>query len=150
MNIVINRMLESDLPRVMKIERKSFADPWSLNSFRRELNDNPYALYLSAYLDEKLIAYIGGWLVTDELHITNLAVDPAYRRQGVAGKLLAELIDLAKKQGIVRATLEVRASNTSAIKLYEKNGFSSVGCRPRYYRNNNEDALIMWKELSNE
>lgn len=150
MNIVINRMLESDLPRVMKIERKSFTDPWSLNSFRRELNDNPYALYLSAYLDEKLIAYIGGWLVTDELHITNLAVDPAYRRQGVAGKLLAELIDLAKKQGIVRATLEVRASNTSAIKLYEKNGFVSVGCRPRYYRNNNEDALIMWKELSNE
>ena len=139
-------MKEADLTQVMAIEQKSFADPWTLQSFYREIQENPYSRYLVAYRQERLVAYIGGWLITDQLHITNLAVDPQDRGNGLAKKLLDELVRLSRKEGINKATLEVRVSNDAAINLYRKNGFAIVGRRPKYYINNQEDALIMWKE----
>lgn len=139
-------MKEADLTQVMAIEQKSFADPWTLQSFYREIQENPYSRYLVAYRQERLVAYIGGWLITDQLHITNLAVDPQERGNGLAKKLLDELVRLSRKEGINKATLEVRVSNDAAINLYRKNGFAIVGRRPKYYINNQEDALIMWKE----
>lgn len=148
MGIVIRKMVEEDLTRVMEIERNSFSDPWSMRSFRREIRENPYALYLSACFDDQLAGYVGGWLITDELHITNLAVDPSYRRLHIAEKLIDELLKISKRKGIMRATLEVRKSNMPAIRLYTKKGFQPAGIRPRYYRDNMEDALIMWKEFS--
>lgn len=139
-------MKEADLSQVMAIEQKSFADPWTLQSFYREIQENPYSRYLVAYRQERLVAYIGGWLITDQLHITNLAVEPQERGNGLAKKLLDELVRLSRKEGINKATLEVRVSNDAAINLYRKNGFAIVGRRPKYYINNQEDALIMWKE----
>ncbi|MCG8513559.1 MAG: ribosomal protein S18-alanine N-acetyltransferase [Halanaerobiales bacterium] len=146
MEIRIAPMKEADLSQVMAIEQKSFADPWTLQSFYREIQENPYSRYLVAYRQERLVAYIGGWLITDQLHITNLAVDPQERGNGLAKKLLDELVRLSRKEGINKATLEVRVSNDAAINLYRKNGFAIVGRRPKYYINNQEDALIMWKE----
>ena len=146
MEIRIGPMKEADLTQVMAIEQKSFVDPWTLQSFYREIQENPYSRYLVAYRQERLVAYIGGWLITDQLHITNLAVDPQERGNGLAKKLLDELVRLSRKEGINKATLEVRVSNDAAINLYRKNGFAIVGRRPKYYINNQEDALIMWKE----
>ena len=146
MEIRIGPMKEADLSQVMAIEQKSFADPWTLQSFYREIQENPYSRYLVAYRQERLVAYIGGWLITDQLHITNLAVEPQERGNGLAKKLLDELVRLSRKEGINKATLEVRVSNDAAINLYRKNGFAIVGRRPKYYINNQEDALIMWKE----
>lgn len=150
MDIIINPMGEDDLPQVIEIENNSFADPWSLKSFQKEISENPYAIYLSAFFKNKLVAYIGGWIIIDELHITNLAVSKAFRRKGVAVKLLKELIKKSRERGAVRATLEVRVSNNPAINLYRKLGFKRAGRRPKYYSNNDEDALIMWKEYDNE
>ncbi|MFP4015767.1 MAG: ribosomal protein S18-alanine N-acetyltransferase [Halanaerobiales bacterium] len=135
------------LSRVMQIERESFSDPWSLTSFVGEITDNPYAIYFVALYDEQIAGYIGGWLVTDELHITNLAIARENRRHGIAQELIDWMTIYACEQGMSRATLEVRASNNSAINLYRKKGFTSVGYRPNYYTNNGEDAMIMWKEL---
>ncbi len=138
------------LSRVMQIERESFSDPWSLTSFISELSDNTYATYFIAIYQNRIVGYIGGWLVTDELHITNLAVDKKYRGLGIGQQLIDEIIKYSKNRGINRATLEVRASNNTAMNLYRKKGFTSVGYRPNYYTNNSEDAMIMWKEIKGE
>ncbi|MFW6034996.1 MAG: ribosomal protein S18-alanine N-acetyltransferase [Halothermotrichaceae bacterium] len=147
MDLIIKPMSVSQLHQILEIEKKSFPAPWSKRSFHRELEENPYAVYLQAEINDKIIAYVGGWIILDELHITNLAVIPEYRRHGIARKLINALIAKSKDKGAVRATLEVRVSNTPAINLYKKNGFISAGCRPNYYTDNNEDALIMWKEI---
>lgn len=147
MDITIAEMNLSHLNRVLEIERQSFSDPWSRRSFYREIKENRYALYLSAIYQKNVIGYIGGWIISDELHITNLAIDNNYRHRGIGQHLIEELLKCSLKRGVKRATLEVRVSNLPAIKLYEKKGFSAAGYRPKYYRNNNEDALIMWKEL---
>ncbi|NLM97891.1 MAG: ribosomal protein S18-alanine N-acetyltransferase [Halanaerobiaceae bacterium] len=139
-------MAITHLERVMEIEKDSFSDPWSRGSFVSEITENPYAVYFVALEGELVIAYIGGWLLTGELHITNLAVDKDYRRRGIAERLIEKILLYSSNKGIKAATLEVRVSNISAINLYKKMGFIPVGSRPGYYLNNNEDALIMWKK----
>lgn len=134
------------LERVMEIEETSFSDPWSKGSFVNEITENPYAVYFVALEGKLVIAYIGGWLITDELHITNLAVDKDYRQRGIAENLIETILIYSYNFGIKSATLEVRVSNNSAINLYKKKGFIPVGSRPGYYSDNNEDALIMWKK----
>lgn len=151
--MMVNRIVPMEiahLPRVMEIEAISFSDPWSKDSFLHELRENPYAVYFVALDGELAIAYIGGWLIIDELHITSLAVDSNFRKQGIAQALIDRILLFSYNQGIVHATLEVRVSNNSAINLYRKMGFVSLGHRPRYYTNNNEDALIMWKEIGSD
>jgi [ribosomal protein S18]-alanine N-acetyltransferase len=150
MDILIDIMTIDDLDDVIKIENKSFSDPWSYQSFKRDIIFNNHSLYLCAYKGRNLIAYIGGWLIVNKLHITNLAVDPEYRRKGIATKLIDEIFKMSILQGINKITLEVRMSNDAAIKLYKKKGFIVVGRYLHYYSNNNEDALIMWKEFKNE
>ena len=86
------------------------------------------------------------WEVVDECHITNVTVSPDTRRKGVGQFLLEGIIEQARRQGAVRATLEVRVSNMAAVRLYEKFGFVSVAMRRKYYPDNGEDALVMWKE----
>ncbi len=142
--LTIKPMTEEDLPAVVAIEQASFSDPWYLQSFRSELLNNRRALYLTAYCRDRVIAYIGAWLVMDEVHITTLAVEKKYRRQGVASRLLEALIEKALPLGIHRLTLEVRPSNTEAIGFYERWGFTVQGRRKSYYYD--EDALIMTKD----
>lgn len=142
--LTIERMTEAHLPEVMRIEREVNLFGWSEEAFRSDLR-NPAALYLVLKVDGKLVAYAGMWLIIDEAHITNVAVKPEYRRRNFAKRLIHRLLSIARERGCVKATLEVRVSNTPAQRLYEKFGFRPVATRPKYY-NNLEDALIMWLE----
>lgn len=142
--ITIEPMSEEDLEIVAAIELASFSEPWSLESFQRELAYNQHAIYLVARHNGMVIAYIGGWVIFDEAHITTLAVEAAYRRHGIAAKLVQMLIEKCLTRGATCLTLEVRPSNIAARCLYEKLNFAVKGARKRYYLD--EDALIMTKE----
>ena len=120
-----------------------FAAPWPSYAFRQELEGNRLARYIVARDGERVVGYAGIWLMVDEAHITTFAVDPEYRRQGIGHAILRELLALSHRVGAVVATLEVRATNVAARRLYERYGFRPVGVRPRYYTDNGEDALIM-------
>jgi ribosomal-protein-alanine N-acetyltransferase len=141
--VVIAAMRLEDLDEVQHIEEASFSTPWPPNAYRSELLTNRLASYLVARVEDRIVAYGGMWLMVDEAHITTFAVHPAWRRQRLGERLLLAFLDLARDRHAREATLEVRLSNLAARRLYEKYGFRPVGVRPRYYSDNNEDALIM-------
>jgi ribosomal-protein-alanine N-acetyltransferase len=141
--LVIEPMRLEDLDDVHRIELASFATPWPENAYRSELLTNRLASYLVGRVDGRIVAYGGMWLMVDEAHITTFAVHPGWRRQRIGERLLLAFMDLARDRHAREATLEVRLSNLAARRLYEKYGFRPVGLRPRYYSDNNEDALIM-------
>jgi len=141
--IVVDRMTADDLIAVHVIERESFSTPWPEHAYRQEIEQNKLAHYIVARYGAQIVGFAGIWLLVDEAHITTFATRIAWRRQGIGERLLVALLDLALDRGANEATLEVRPSNTPAIRLYEKFGFKVVGVRPRYYSDNNEDALIM-------
>lgn len=143
--VIIEPMRLEDLEEVLLIEDVSFTIPWSRYSFLHELLENERAIYLVARETGQVRGYIGMWIVLNEGHITSLAVHPAYRRRGIGQRLLQSIINEGKKRGLQYLTLEVRLSNTGAQELYKKMGFTSRGIRPRYYQDNHEDAVIMWK-----
>ena len=134
----------SDLPQVIAIERRAFPAPWSLSMFVLELS-KPSEIALAVRRDGRLVGYVICARYDEALHIMNIAVDPAHRRSGVASALLEEVIARGGVDGSY--TLEVRVSNTGAISLYERYGFRGVGTRPRYYADNGEDAIIMWRAI---
>src|SRR3954447_15508149 len=139
-------MTGADLESVQLIERASFATPWPPHAYRQELEANRLAHYLVATLAGEIVAYGGIWLMVDEAHVTTFAVHPRYRRRRIGERLLLSLLDAAVERHAREATLEVRLSNLAARRLYEKYGFRPVGIRPRYYSDNQEDALIMTTE----
>ena len=145
MNLEFREMTPEDADEVAKIESRSFSMPWDRRAFFEEcLNENTF--YFVAMIEQKIVGYIGSWIVQGEAQITNIAVDPDFRRRGIGESMLKEFESIVKNSlGVAAMTLEVRPSNLSAIHLYEKFGFRSVGRRPRYYVDNNEDAIIMWK-----
>jgi ribosomal-protein-alanine N-acetyltransferase len=143
LRLVVAEMTAEDIPAVHAIESASFPTPWPPYAFRQELETNRLARYLVVRAGERVIAYAGIWLMVDEAHVTTFAVLPAYRRRGIGGLLLVELMELSADLGAAVCTLEVRLSNASARKLYQAFGFKPVGVRPRYYTDNGEDALIM-------
>jgi ribosomal-protein-alanine N-acetyltransferase len=140
-------MIEADLPVVLEIDRLSFPIPWSERTYRFELRDNQAARLKVAEVFEngtmRVIGYVGFWFIVDEAHISTLAVHPHYRGQGIGEQLLQDALNDAVLKGALVATLEVRISNDVAVNLYRKFGFEVIGERPRYYRDNNEDALLM-------
>ena len=144
--LLIRPMTAADLPAVLLIERASFTTPWPPQAYRQELESNRLAAYLVVTVGEEVIAYGGVWLMVDEAHVTTFAVHPRYRRRGIGERLLLALMDLSADRHAREATLEVRLSNLGARRLYEKYGFRPVGIRPRYYSDNQEDALIMTTE----
>jgi ribosomal-protein-alanine N-acetyltransferase len=144
--LVIEPMRLDDLPAVHAIEAASFTSPWPPHAYQSELESNRLALYLVARAGDVVAAYGGMWLMVDEAHITTFAVHPAWRRQRIGERLLLAFLDIAVERGAHEATLEVRLSNVAARRLYEKYGFRPVGLRPRYYSDDNEDALIMTTE----
>lgn len=148
--MIYRPMTIEDIPQVYLVERRSFPNPWSKNIFLSELTRNDAAMYIVAVVDERVVGYAGIWIILDEGHITNIAVDPAFRRRGIGQGLLNELTKFALGRGVVAMTLEVRVSNTGAQALYEKLGFVPRGIRREYYQDNKEDALIMWRELGEE
>ncbi|HEY8846777.1 MAG TPA: ribosomal protein S18-alanine N-acetyltransferase [Candidatus Limnocylindrales bacterium] len=146
LKLMIEAMRLEDVDEVQRIEQASFSTPWPPNAYRSELQTNRLASYLIARIDDTIVGYGGMWLMVDEAHITTFAVHPAWRRQGIGERLLLAFLDLARDRHAREATLEVRLSNLPARRLYEKYGFRPVGLRPRYYSDNNEDALIMTTE----
>lgn len=123
---------------IAALERQCFAEPWSEAALREELGRG---IFLAAVEDGTAVGYAGCQIVLDEGYITNVAVSPAFRRRGVAERLLTELLERARELAFV--TLEVRASNAAAVALYEKLGFARVGVRRGFYRQPTEDALLM-------
>lgn len=141
----VRSMQLADLPRVVEIEKACFGERWTLNAFRNELA-NAASTYFVLEAEGQVVGYAGYWLILEEAHITTIGVDPACQRRGYGELLLLELINHAERAGTKWLTLEVRATNVAAQKLYEKYGFTSLGRRKGYYQDNNEDALIMWTE----
>lgn len=141
--LMIRDFTIEDIDDIYDVEINSFSDPWSKESFKDELKNN-VANYLVGCIDNRVVGYVGAWFILDEAHITNVAVKPEFRRQGIANKLIIEFINLAKINNIESITLEVRASNIAAQTLYKTFGFIEQGIRKRYYADNNEDAIIMW------
>jgi [ribosomal protein S18]-alanine N-acetyltransferase len=132
-----------DLPTVQAIEELSFTTPWPPHAYRSEIETNRLAQYIVARVGGEVVAYAGMWMMVDEAHVTTFAVHPGWRRQRIGERLLLTLLDLARGRRAREMTLEVRLSNLAARRLYEKYGFRPVGLRPRYYSDDNEDALIM-------
>ena len=129
------------LAGVAALEKEVFASPWSEASLKLLCGESAFGFV--ALEGDTVTAYGGMLTVLDEGQITNIATHPNYRRRGLAAKVLSALLEQARAKGILSVTLEVRASNTAAIALYQKFGFSAVGKRPRFYTHPTEDALIM-------
>ena len=143
--IVFTEMKAEHVPQVAQLEKLCFADPWSEMSIASELQ-NLWSYWLVALEDDRVIGYVGSQSSIDEADIMNVAVHPDFRRQGIAEALINRLVADLKERDIHALLLEVRVSNTPAITLYEKLGFSQVGRRKNYYHNPKEDALILRKE----
>ncbi len=134
-----------NLSAVMELDRTCFDGLWTLEAYQREIeSSNSDLLGLFSSFPLKLLGLGCFWSILDEAHITILAVYPEYHRQGLGQALLYSLLQTATARGLERATLEVRASNKTALSLYEKFGFKTAGRRRRYYKDNGEDALILW------
>ncbi|EQB34826.1 hypothetical protein M948_20840 [Virgibacillus sp. CM-4] len=145
---VIRRMEIMDIDAVIEVERTSFSTSWTKDIFYQEISDNPYAHYFVMELDKKIIGYIGTWIVLDDAQITNLAIQPIYRGKRLGEKLFHYTMQYAIIRGVSRLSLEVRESNKIAQNLYQKFGLVPGGLRKNYYTDNQEDAIVMWVNLS--
>lgn len=145
MRIVLREMQLEDIDQVLDIEKETFPIPWSKEAFEKEVAKNELAIYLVAEIDSKIAGYGGFWKILDEAHITNIAVKIEFRGHGVGDAILMGIVDYCDTHDIPHITLEVRSSNLVAQNLYKKYGFKPGGLRPKYYTDNNEDALIMWR-----
>jgi [ribosomal protein S18]-alanine N-acetyltransferase len=141
--IEVRRLTYADLPQVVAIERRAFPTPWSLAMFVLELS-KPGGICLAAFNEGTMVGYLICSRYDTVWHLMNVSVDPRRRREGIASALLTALIERIGDPG-AQLTLEVRQSNGGAIDLYQRFGFRSAGIRRRYYQDNGEDALIMWR-----
>jgi ribosomal-protein-alanine N-acetyltransferase len=144
MNLLIRSMTEDDIPEVIAIETDTFSYPWTGEDFKRAISE-PNNRYLTARADGRVAGYCGYWGVAGEGHICNVAVMKEYRGRKIGYHMMVHMIAEAMSRGITSLTLEVRRSNTAAIKLYERLGFISEGIRKDFYIMPREDAVIMWR-----
>jgi ribosomal-protein-alanine N-acetyltransferase len=145
---VIERLAGSDdLDAVASLEAASFTNPWTREMLARELSQNPLArVYVLRVPEERVAAFCACWIIADELHINTIAVSAPLRRRGLASSLMRHVLAEARREGVGRATLEVRRSNVPAQRLYARLGFRIAGVRPGYYTHPDEDALILWHD----
>ena len=137
---------DADLDTVAELEARCFTNPWTREMLARELAISNVAHIFVLRLPERPVAaFCSCWIVSDELHINTLAVNPACRRIGLASHLMREVMGEAARRGARRATLEVRESNAAARGLYERLGFRVAGVRRNYYTDPVEDAIILWR-----
>lgn len=141
-------MNKDHVPQIARLEAQCFSDPWSEKSIASEL-ENPLSLWLVAEENDQVFGYVGSQTVLDESDMMNVAVDPRFRRQGIARALIETLIAELAKMGSRCLRLEVRVSNENARALYARMGFQQLGLRKNYYHNPKEDALILGKEWEN-
>ena len=142
----IRRLTYADLPQLIAIERRAFPTPWSMAMFVLELS-KPAGVCLAALRGGEMLGYLVCSRYDTVWHIMNVAVDPEHRRTGIATAMLLDLFRRIDGQN-ARFTLEVRESNLAAIELYERYGFRAAGRRRRYYQDNGEDAVVMWRTQS--
>ncbi|HEX3804394.1 MAG TPA: ribosomal protein S18-alanine N-acetyltransferase [Solirubrobacteraceae bacterium] len=142
--VTIRALTYSDLPQVLAVERRAFTSPWSLSMFVLELS-KPSGICLAAIQGGEIVGYVICARYDEAYHVMTLATAPEHRREGIASALLDAVIERAGADA--NYTLEARVSNLGAIALYERYGFRGVGTRPRYYADNGEDAIIMWRAL---
>ena len=143
MKFVIRKMTLEDVPGVIDLDQKSFSLPWPERSFRFELTANPASRCWVADFEGKIVGMIVVWLIIDEAHVATLATHPDFRRRGIAKKLLSHALLHLMEDGAHSSFLEVRESNLAAQEMYRKFGYEVSGRRPRYYRDNDEDAILM-------
>ena len=140
---------DDDLEGVLDVERESFTNPWTREMYAWELQNRSVChIYVVRAGACRVAGFCAFWLVFDEIHINNVAMRPRFRGQGMGTALLRHVLTEGRTLGARRATLEVRASNVSALRLYERLGFYIAGRRRNYYSNPVEDALILWKDDS--
>lgn len=144
--MIVRPMKLSDLPSVLDIEVVSFLAPWNESQFLYELKENPFCSLFVAEEKGIIIGFIDFWITFDSGCINQIAVLPGYRKQGIASILMKDALNRLAGQGVKSVTLEVRTKNTSAIRLYEKFGFSTKLIKKAYY-DNGDDALYMEKGL---
>ena len=149
MTYTIVPMTYDHVPQVAEIERLCFSDPWSERMLREHLDNQCAAALVALGEDGTVLGYAGLLVVLDEGYITNVAVRPAFRRQGIAADLLTVFDRFARGNHLAFLTLEVRASNEPALALYEKLGYRRMGLRKNYYEHPKEDAVIMTREYTN-
>ena len=142
-DVAVREMTPQDADEVAAVEKECFSVPWSRESFWNEAK-NENTLYLVAVAENKIVGYMGAWLLQGEAQITNIAVHPGFRRQGIGERLLTVFVAEIKARDVTAMTLEVRPSNAAALALYAKFGFKDYGRRRGYYIDNGEDAIIMW------
>ena len=147
-NIELIAMNESHIAGVMAIERRVFESPWTKEMFLQEVRGTFNSYATVAMLDHRVIGYQIAWLIEDEAHLVNIAVDPSHQSCGVGTRLLTHLIEHARGQGKAFITLEVRASNGAAQSFYHRFMFHTIGVRRGYYSDNREDALLMVLDLT--
>lgn len=143
MNLVIRKMTIDDIPAVVELDKISFSLPWPERSFRFELTDNPASRCWVAEVDGSIAGMIVVWLLVAEAHVATLATHPNFRRQGIAKRLLSHALQYLNSEGAQSSFLEVRASNIAAQEMYRKFGYKESGRRRHYYKDNDEDAILM-------
>ena len=143
MSLSIRKMTVADVPAVAELDQISFSLPWPERSFRFEVTDNPASRCWVAEVDGRVVGMIVAWLFVDEVHIATLATHPDFRRQGIAQKLLTHTLRHTSGEGATTSFLEVRESNLAAQEMYRKFGYENTGRRKRYYKDNDEDAILM-------
>ncbi len=144
--MIFRPMLEVDLDQVVAIEKESMPSPWSKELFEEELHREA-AHYFVIEEEGQVAGYMGYWEAPQEAHIINLAIGSKFRKRGLGQRMVETCLDFASKRGARLATLEARESNESARRLYEKCGFRFVAIRKKYYSDNQEDAIVMLKDI---
>lgn len=137
-------MQKKDIDQIVEIESKAFSQPWSKKSFEEALT-HKNLMFITATMDDRIVGYCGLYIVLDEGNVINVAVKEEYRGQHIAQKMLQYLLEKGTSQKVTAFTLEVREHNKTAIHVYEKLGFQSVGIRKNFYEKPIENAVIMWK-----
>lgn len=138
---------DDDLDAVVALEAESFTNPWTREMLVRELTQSTTArVYVLRLPERRVAAFCACWVVIDELHVNTVAVHPELRRCGLGRTLMLAVLDQVAREGVSRATLEVRRSNVAAQRLYESLGFTVAGIRRGYYTHPEEDALILWRD----
>ena len=141
--LLIRKMIEADLEQVVAIDQVSFSLPWPARSFHYEIKENFTSRSWVVECDGRVSAMLVGWLIVDELHVATIATHPDFRGRGIGKKMLVHALRAAKDEGVIRAFLEVRESNAVALSMYRGLGFVEDGRRKEYYKDNNEDAILM-------
>ena len=147
MSLLIRKMELEDVEEVVAIDDASFSMPWPPRSDQFELTENPASRSWVAELDGQVVGMLVAWLIVDEIHIATIATHNDFRRQGIGEKLLMHTLKSAKEEDVVTSFLEVRESNVFARGMYDKFGYVEVGRRKHYYKDNNEDAILMSLDL---